>query len=71
MNIDEIIARRAELELALKQAVSTMEFKSTTLSEIRDQMAENQMRCPHISTRYNWSVINGVCPYCGKQVGEN
>lgn len=68
MNIDEIISRRAELDIKLKKALSTMELKNT-VSEIKDEMAENQMRCPHISTRYNWSVIDGVCPYCGKKVG--
>lgn len=68
MNIDEIISRRAELDIKLKRALSTMELKNT-VSEIRDEMAENQMRCPHVSTRYNWSVIDGVCPYCGKKVG--
>ena len=68
MNIDEIISRRAELDIELKRALSTMELKST-VSEIRDQIAANQMRCPHVSTRYNWSMIEGVCPYCGKKVG--
>ena len=68
MNIDEIISRRAELDIKLKKALSTMELKNT-VSEIKDEMAENQMRCPHVSTRYNWSVIDGVCPYCGKKVG--
>lgn len=68
MNIDEIISRRAELDIELKRALSTMELKST-VSEIRDQIAENQMRCPHVSTRYNWSMIEGICPYCGKKVG--
>ena len=68
MNIDEIISRRAELDMKLKSALSTRELKNT-ISEIKDEMAENQMRCPHISTRYNWSVIDGVCPYCGKKVG--
>jgi hypothetical protein len=35
MNIDEIISRRAELDIELKRALSTMELKNT-VSEIRD-----------------------------------
>lgn len=42
-----------------------MELKED-IPHIRQEIEKNQTECPHISSRYNWSRLDGVCPYCGK-----
>lgn len=67
MNIEDIITKRDELNHQLKQALSTMEY-SDKIEKIRQEIAENQARCPHIDAQYNWTMTNQFCPYCGKYI---
>ena len=67
MNINEIIRKHAELERRLIIAVSTMERKST-INEIHKELIDLQRQCPHFSAEHNFAIIEGECPYCGKQL---
>lgn len=67
MNMDEIIRKHAELERRLIIAVSTMERKST-INEIYTELINLQRQCPHFSAEHNFAIIDGECPYCGKQL---
>lgn len=69
MNIEEIVARKKQLNCQLRIALTTMERKDT-IAEIRREIIENQKNCPHFSTEYNWAVVDGVCPYCGQKIIE-
>lgn len=64
MTIEEIINNHEKLNKELRIALSTME-RSNTIAEIRSKIIKNQMACPHISDKYNWTVADGKCPYCG------
>lgn len=64
MNIDDIIAKRNTLNRELRIALSTME-RSNKINEIKAEIRDNQAHCPHISSKYNWSTVDGECPYCG------
>ena len=39
--------------------------KKDTVKKIRQQIIENQKKCPHVDTNYNLKIINDTCPYCG------
>lgn len=67
MNMNEIIRKHAELERRLIIAVSTMERKST-INEIHKELIDLQRQCPHFSAEHNFAIIDGECPYCGKQL---
>lgn len=67
MNMNEIIRKHEELERRLIVAVSTMERKST-ISEIYVELIDLQRQCPHFSAEHNFAIIDGECPYCGKQL---
>lgn len=64
MNIDIIIQRQQKLKEQLKIAASTMEY-SDQIIKIRQQLIDNQKHCPHFSNKYNWTIVNNICPYCG------
>lgn len=66
MNIDDIINTHEFLDKELKIALATME-RSNKIKEIREKIIENQKQCPHFSSKYNWTIANGYCPYCGFQ----
>lgn len=68
MNIDDIIQNRQDLEYRLRVALSTMERKST-IQEIHKEIIENQRQCPHVDNKYNWAIVDGICPYCGFVLG--
>lgn len=68
MNIDNIIKNHEILDKELRQALATME-KSDSIREIHERIRENQLSCPHFSVRYNWVMVNDICPYCGKYLG--
>lgn len=66
MNIDDIIATKEKLNNELRVALATME-KKDIIRDIKRAIEENQARCPHFSTKYNWTIADGhTCPYCGK-----
>lgn len=67
MNIEEIIQKREELEKKLNFALATFEKKSV-IKDIRLEILENQKLCPHISDKYSWEFVDGVCPYCGRKI---
>lgn len=67
--IDEIIRENERLAKELRMALSTME-RSDRVNEVHKKIIENQKRCPHFSTKYNWAVVDGVCPYCGFQLNN-
>ena len=67
MTIDDIIQTRARLERELRLALSTMERKEA-IRNIRLEIIDNQKHCPHASSKYNWEIADGVCPYCGCQL---
>ena len=62
--IDDIIATHEKLERELRVALATME-RSDKIFEIKKQIIANQIRCPHVSDKYNWTIAYGKCPYCG------
>ena len=64
MTIDDIISTNEKLARELRVALSTME-RSDKIAEIRTKIIDNQKHCPHFSSRYNWTIANNVCPYCG------
>ena len=64
MNIDDIIRTNDELARELRIALATME-RSDKVAEIRKKIIDNQKHCPHFSAKYNWTIANGMCPYCG------
>lgn len=64
--IEEIIMERERLDKELKVALSTME-KKETIKKIKDQIKENQSRCPHFDAEYNFAWVDDTCPYCGKK----
>ena len=68
VNIDDVIRTREALENDLRAALSLME-RSDAIYDIRAAIIENQQKCPHISNKYNWAVINNICPYCGRVLG--
>ncbi len=67
MNIDDIIQRREELENKLNLALATFEKKSV-IRDIHLEILQNQEQCPHISDKYNWKFVDGLCPYCGRKI---
>lgn len=67
INIDNIIAEKKQLEEELRFALSTMEKKDDILI-IFNKIKENQAKCPHFSSEYNWVMVDGNCPYCGKKL---
>ena len=69
MNMKEIIENRERLDRELRMALSTMERKDT-IAKIRLDILKNQRVCPHFDNKYNWAVIDGVCPYCGFHLSE-
>ena len=64
MKFDDIIKRHEELDHELHDALSIME-RSDKIRQIRTEIIKNQAACPHVSDKYNWTAINGKCPYCG------
>ena len=67
MNIDEIMVKHAQLEHDLNLALATMERKNE-IKRIREEILNNQDHCPHFSEKYNFAIIDGICPYCGKHL---
>ena len=67
MNMNEIIHKHEELERRLKIALSTMERKAT-INEIHKEIINLQKQCPHFSAEHNFAIVDGECPYCGKQL---
>ena len=64
MNIDKIISNKERLNKELRIALSTME-RSDKIYEIKKEIIENQKVCPHVSNKYNWAIVDSICPYCG------
>ena len=64
MNMEEIINTREKLDRELRVALATME-RSDAIYDIRKKIIENQRKCPHFSTEYNWAIVDEKCPYCG------
>lgn len=62
--IDDIINTHEKLERELRLALATME-RSDKIFEIKKQIIANQLKCPHFSDKYNWTIAYGKCPYCG------
>ena len=67
MTIEEIISKKKDLNKQLIEALSTMSL-SSNVKEIRKAIKENQEHCPHISQQFNSALINGCCPFCGKNM---
>lgn len=66
MTIKEIIDKTNVLCYNIKVAAATME-KKDELFNMRKELKEIQTMCPHVSTEYNWAIINDTCPYCKKK----
>ena len=69
MNIETIIETNKRLNEELRIALATMNLKSD-VTRIRNEIKENQERCPHYSANFQWPQIDNTCPYCGKKMGE-
>lgn len=67
MNIEQILHKKEILEAQLRVALSTME-KKDIIFQLRQEMMDNQAACPHFSDKYNFTIIDGKCPYCGKNL---
>ena len=67
MNIEEIMRTKEILDAQLRVALSTMERKDI-IKELKKEIDANQMACPHFSDKYNFTMIDGKCPYCGKNL---
>lgn len=65
--MEDIINTHEKLNKELRIALATME-RSNKIFDIKKQIIQNQTRCPHFSTQYNWAIIDGVCPYCGYKI---
>lgn len=70
MTMTELISRHEKLSRDLNIALATMERKST-IAEIRKELIELQNVCPHFSNEYNFTMVDGYCPYCGKKLEED
>ena len=64
MTIEEIMARRDELNQKLHVALASMQ-KTDEVILLREAIKENQRQCPHFSAEYNFAVVDNICPYCG------
>lgn len=64
MNIDDIINTRESLDKRLRMALATMERKDT-IQKLKEEIIQNQQRCPHFDHNYNWTIVDDTCPYCG------
>lgn len=69
MDIEKIIETKERLNQKLSAALSTMEYHPNEISQIKSQIKENQAQCPHKSSKYNWAIVNNICPYCLKKLG--
>lgn len=69
MNIEEVIQTKERIQRELNIALASME-KKDTIKQLRNEMKQNQARCPHYSPIFQWTWANNVCPYCGKKVEE-
>lgn len=67
MTMDQIIQKHMELSHELTIALSTMERKSV-IYELRKELREIQNICPHFSHEHNFAMVDGHCPYCGKNL---
>lgn len=67
MNIDDIINTKEKLLKELQMGLSTMIY-NPNLSHLKVEMEENQARCPHFDSNYNWVMVDDICPYCGKKL---
>ena len=45
-----------------------VEFGLCNIFEIKKQIIQNQNNCPHFDLDYSWPVIDGKCPYCGRNL---
>ena len=68
-DIEYIINTKEKLDKDLRQALSTMQ-RQDTIFKIREKMKENQKECSHFSTKFNWVIVDNICPYCGKNLSE-
>lgn len=59
MNVEEIAARRNELEKIIRYNL-TIHTKSDILKVARAELLELQKNCPH-------KEMTEICPYCGKK----
>ena len=69
MNIETIIRTKDKLNAELMEALSKMTL-SSRVSEIKQEIQNNQNACPHVSDKYSNILIEGKCPFCGKKIGE-
>lgn len=67
MNIDEIMQKSAALHAQLRVALSTMD-KKDTIFQLHTELKQLQDECPHYSAKYNYTMADNKCPYCGKNM---
>ena len=65
--VEEVIKKNEELQKKMRFALATME-KKDNIFEIKNQIIQNQNKCPHFDLDYSWPVIEGKCPYCGRNL---
>ncbi len=69
MTIEEIMSQRKQLNAELRLAASQMTLNDNVRAVFQKIQALQQI-CPHQSDKYNYSIEDGICPYCGKKVGD-
>lgn len=67
MTMDEIIAKKEELDKRLKLAASTMTYKED-IRDVLQKINTLQSLCPHFSAQHNFVMVDDRCPYCGKKM---
>ena len=65
MDINAIATKYKNLNVELKQALSSME-KSDKVFVIKDAIKDLQTLCPHDNGSFDFSTTDN-CPYCGKK----
>ena len=68
MDINTIATKYKNLNMELKQALSTME-KTDKIFIIKNAIVDLQHLCPHDNGSFDFSTTDN-CPYCGKKFGK-
>lgn len=65
----EIALRRKDLEKELLFALEGFQ-KKDTIRELRLQLRDLQLQCPHFDEEHAFVMTSEYCPYCGKKLVE-
>ena len=69
MTAYEIALKRQALERELTFALDTFQRKDT-IGNLRKQLRDLQLQCPHWDDEHVFVATDEHCPYCGKKLVE-